>query len=164
MVTGCPGDVTRVTNDRAMCHDMVTDVMMLTARCSHLYWGQPGPCRDPWPAPAQMRDTRQRGSWAEQRGTQCSAHYHTGLHYGSQGFWETSSTFIKILKIKKGFLTPCGNESSCWCLVTQTPVWSWGWSVHHCPSGQLSIRRQLGRSSGVTGLSSHNPSHWHTEL
>ena len=140
MVTGCPGDVTRVTNDRAMCHDMVTDVMMLTARCSHLYWGQPGPCRDPWPAPAQMRDTRQRGSWAEQSGTQCSAHYHTGLHHGSQGFQKTSHTFIKILKIKRGLLTPCRNESSSRCLVTQTPCLELG--LVSAPSPQWPAQHQ----------------------
>ena len=60
------------------CHDMVTDVMMLTARRSHLYWGQAGPCRAHCSGPETEREPQPQQSRGV-CGARC-ADLHSKLH------------------------------------------------------------------------------------
>ena len=77
---------------------------------------------------------------------------------------ELSETDNQYLKNSRSYyqdhFKPCRNESSYWCLVTQTPLRPGA----GLDSGVASpAQHQPGASSGVTGPSSHNPSHWHSQ-
>ena len=148
----------------AMCHDIITDVM-LTVRCSHLYWGQPGPCRaKQWALGSDERQEREPEQSREECGvTRAHSAPHSG-DYWTMGHisafrnrWLISQDNSRIMNQFR----PCRNESSCLCLVTQTPLRPGA----GLDSGQwpAQLNTASGASSGVTGPSSHNPSHWHSQ-
>lgn len=127
--------VSRMTG--AMCHD--TRLMWCSLRAGHIST-EVRPCHAVSTGlhRPMMRDKTERGEGAEQsRTTECR--HHTTPDPGFQKRY----ILQQYQEDGENVYRPCRNESSCWCLVTQTPV-CWVWTV-----ARLASSASQGRQAGL---------------
>ena len=132
---------------------------MLTARCSHLYWGQTEPCSEHWPLHRGLRwETERRGLRGQSRATEWGPSVQTPhyiLDHGSQCF-QKQERFFNAQEDCENFVE-MNQAVDAWSL--RPPVLGLASGHSH---GQLSITWAPGGAQVSLGLSSHNPSHWHS--